>query len=332
MTGVMTTKRSMSFPILRVVGGLLLVLAGIVAYSGVMVGPSAVLVLVLGGAVVLVVAVFGYRPRPWDVAIFIVGILVLGGVSAGYSNGPQTVTYSATRAQVQSSAISVTVASGTGSVSVGFTDRTDLAYQISFTNSLWFTPQGGKGVDTVTNSTTNGIFNLNVGTTWSSVSVLVGRGYAIDVKITAGTGSVSLVARGTSALRNVSLYSSTGSVSAVLDSPAIENLVLRADTGSVSLASGHLGAAGSHVPITLSASTGSVSMRVSLESQDAVSLTANTGLGSISQSLSGFTISQNSRTSLAASAGDIGSAPKSFVITATANLGSVDLTAGFAPG
>jgi hypothetical protein len=318
----------MSFPILRVIGGALLVLAGLVAFYGVSIGASAALLLVLGGSVVVVVAFLGHRPRPLDVAVFFVGILVLGVVSVGYSSGPQLVTYSAIRSQVHSNSISLAVTSGTGSVSVGFTNRINLAYQVNFSTpaGLLF---GGPGTNTVTNSTMNGVFNLKVGSTWSGVSVLLGRGYSIDIKVTAGTGSIDLEATGAEALRNVSLYSSTGSVNAVVDSSALTGLVLRADLGSVNLVSHHLAAAGSRVPITLSASVGSVSMSVGLASQDAVSLTASTSIGSISQSLSGFSITQNTKTNLAATAGDLGFAPDSFVITATSGLGSVDVTAGF---
>jgi hypothetical protein len=319
----------MNFPYLRVIGGALLVLAGLVAFYGISIGASAALLLVLGGAAVVVVAILGHRPRPWDVAIFIIGILALSAVSVGYSTGPQLVTYSATRSQIHSNAISLVVTSNTGSVSVGFSNRVSLSYQVNFSTPGGLFFFGGPGSNTVSNTTTNGVFNLKVGSTWSAVSVLLGRGYFLDIKVTTSTGSIDLEAPGAEALQNVSLYSSTGSVSAVVDSSTLTSLVLRADLGSINLVSHHLGAAGSRVPITLSGSTGSVSMNVGLASRDAVSLTASTSLGSVSQSLNGFIISQNTRTSLAATAGDIGSATNSFVITATSGLGSVDLTAGF---
>ena len=310
----------------------MLVLAGLVAYYGVSIGASAALLLVLGGAAVVFIAVLGHRPRPWDVAIFIVGILALGVVSAGYASGPQLVTYSGTRSQVHSNAISVAVTSDTGSVSVGFSNRISLAYQVNFSTPGGLFFFGGPGANTVSNTTRNGVFNLKVGSTWSGVSVLLGRGYFLDIQVTTSTGSIDLEAPGAETLQNVSLHSSTGSVNAVVDSSALTSLVLRADTGSVNLVSHHLGAAGSRVPITLSASTGSVSMNLGLVSKDAVSLTASTSIGSISQSLNGFSITQNTRTNLAATAGSIGSAPNSFLITASSSLGSVDLTAGFVSG
>jgi len=321
----------MSFPILRVLGGALLVLAGVVAYMGIFLGASALLLLVFGGGVVVVVAFLGHRPRPLDLATFVVGILALGAVSAGYAPGSQVVTYSATRAQLQSTAISLTVSASFGSVSVGLLNRSDFAYQVNFTRQGWISPISGPGSDSVTNSTVGGVFNLNVSSAWSAVTVLVGRGYPLDVTVSTGAGSIALVAPGSLALRSVSLHSSTGSVSAVIDSPNIRSLVLRADTGSVSLVAHRLGAAEQHVPITLSASTGSVSMNLGILSPDAVSITASTSLGSLSHSLSGFTVTQNTNNNLAATAGDTALAARSFTITATASLGSVDLTVGFVP-
>ena len=319
----------MSFPYLRVAGGALLVVAGLAAYSGLSVGASGALILVFGGAVVLMLALLGHRPRAWDAAVFIVGLLALSAVSTGYSFGPRSVTYSATRTQLRYNTLSFTVVSSTGSVSLGFTNRPNLAYQVNFSTA------GGietPGVNTVTNSTAGGVFNLKVSSTWSSVSVLVGRGFSLDFNVTTGTGSIDLEAPGAEAIRSVSLYSSIGSVNAVVDSSALTALILRADFGSINLVSHHLGAAGARVPVTLSGTTGSVHMSVELARPDAVSLTASTAIGSISQSLSGFNISQNTRTDLAATAGDLASAENSFVVTASSSLGSVDVTAGFVPG
>ena len=313
----------MSFPFLRVVGGILLVVAGLVAYSGVSIGASAALILVFGGVVLLAVVFLGHRPRPWDAAVFIVGLLALSAASAGYSFSLQPVTYSATRAQVPYGAISLTVTASTGSVFLGFTNRTDLAYQVNFSAA------GGLGGGTVTNSTTGGIFNLKVSSSWSAVSVLVGRGYILYVNVNTVTGSIDMNTPGALGIRNVSLVSSFGSVSAVVDSSDLAGLVLRDDLGSVSLVSHHLGAAAADVPISVSSSTGSVSMDVRLGILDAASLTASAGIGSVSQSLSGFSISQDTTTKVVATAGSFATAPRSFVISANSGLGSVSITAGF---
>lgn len=321
-------RRGASFPILRVFGGALLVLAGVFAYLGVGVGASAILLLVVGGGVVLIAAVLGHRSRPVDICIFILGVLVLGAVSAGYSGETQLATYTAARSEVHSNAISVGVSASASSISLVFTNRTDIAYQVNFTRPAWSWNLLGAGPGTITNSTTGGVFHLDISTTWSSVSVVLGRGYSFDVEATTGTGSIDMQALGV-ALGGVTLHSSTGSVSAVIDSPSVQSLELRADTGSVNLVSHTLGAAGPSVPVTLTTSTGSISVSLNLESQDAASLTAATSLGSISHNLRGFTIDQSSKTNLLATAGNVQTSPRSFDITATASLGSVNLNVGF---
>ena len=323
----------MSLPILRIVGGALLILAGILAYIGVNLGLSVVaLVLVGGGAAVLVVAMAGHRPRGWDVAIFIIGLLAVSGAAVGYGYRTQLTSYSATRTQVPSGVISLQASSSFGSVSVAFTNRADLAYQVNFSRQLGSFPPWPMGTDSVTNSTSGGVFNLKVESASSDASIVLGRGYVVDIDVMASAGSVSLSAAGTERIRSVSLSASTGSVSAIVDSVNIQKLVVHADLGSVSLVSNHLGTTSASVPITLSASTGSVSMRTSIQGNDAVSLTASTNLGSVSHRLTGFIITQDTQTSLVASAGVSGAAGGSFVITATSNLGSVDVTASLVLG
>ena len=320
-------KRGLGFPILRALGGAFLVLAGLFAYFGVGFGVSAILLLVVGGAIVLVAALMGFRFRPSDVGVFIIGVLVLGAVSAGYSSGPLVVTHSATRAEVGSNSISLVASTDAGSITIGFTDRPNIAYQVNFTRQAWAYSFSGSGTDTISNSTTNGVFDLNLGSTWSAISVVIGRGYHLDLYATTGAGSINLNARGEEALGVVSLQSSTGSVNAIVDSSALQSLELRADTGSVNLASQNLAAAGPSVPITLATSTGSISATIT--THDAVSLTASTSLGGISRNLNGFVITQDSRTNLQASAGNLQTAQQSFSITATASVGSVDLNIGF---
>ncbi|HKT21483.1 MAG TPA: hypothetical protein VJR06_02500 [Nitrososphaerales archaeon] len=321
-------RRSASFPYLRVFGGALFVLAGALAYFRIGFGASAILLLVVGGVVVLVAALLGHRARPLDVTVFILGMLVLGAVSIGYAPGFQTTSYYATRDQVHSNAISIDVSSSASSISLVFTNRTDFAYQVNFTKPSWSNSFAGSGPDTVTNSTVGGVFHLDVSSTWSSVSMLLGKGYSFDVEATTGTGSIDMQAPGVM-LGNVTLHSSTGSVDAVIDAPAIQSLELQADTGSVNLVSHVLGAARASVPVTLTTSTGSISVSLDIASQNAVSLTATTSLGSVGHSLSGFTINQSTNTNLVASAGNVQTAPKSFDITAVASLGSIDLDIGF---
>ena len=77
--------------------------------------------------------------------------------------------------------------------------------------------------------------------------------------------------------------------------------------------------------MSLSTSTGSVSLSMALPSGVAASLRASTGTGSLTRDLPSFSISQDTRGSLLAATGDPGSASQSFTMTASAGTGSVDL-------
>lgn len=317
------------FPALRALGGALLVLAGVVAFFGVSFGVAAVLIIVAGGGAVLALAVLGHRFRSSDYAVFLVGVIVLGAVAVGPPAGSETVTYSATRAQVPESAVSLTVSADVGSVFVGFSNDPGLAYQVNFTRNSWISTLGSPGADVVENSTGNGVFSLSVGSTWSSVSVLIGSGYALGVSASTGTGSIHFDADGSESLGNVTLKTSTGSTNVALHSATIQSLSVTTGTGSVAITSSALKAAGPSTPISVATSTGSVNVNAGLAGDDAVALVASTSLGSISHTLSGFDVTEDTSTSLRATAGDPLTAPLSFEMTVTANLGSVNLNVGF---
>jgi hypothetical protein len=315
-----------SFPVLRVFGGLLLLAAGILAYFGVSFGIYSALVLVFGGIVAFAVVAAGTRPHPWDVAIFLIGVVLLSGVTAGYGNGGTITVYSATISQVHASRFSLIVSAATGSVDVTFSEVPGLAYLVNFTRQLPFVfwPLGG---DTVTNSTNGGVFALRVNAA-SDVSIVLGRAFSTDVTVRSDTGSISLEGSGVLPLRNVTLVSSTGEVSGVFDTTTVQSLDLESATGSVNLDSNLLGTGSVSAPIDVKSSTGSVSVHADFQSSDQVILTANTNLGSISHSLNGFTVTTDTRTSLDAHAGTPLAARGSFAVSASSNLGSVTLTMG----
>lgn len=322
-------KREGRFPVLRLLGGALLVLAGVFAYFGVGFGSWGVLVFVAGGGVALAAVLLGHRFRPADMAIFVVGVLALAAVTAWYPTGISMTSYSATRDQVPSPEISLAVSSSGGSVSIAYTHDAGVAYEVNFTRQPWLTSFEPPGGDSVTNSTEGGAFTLTVDSTWSAVSITVGSGYVLSVDATTGTGSISMSVPSGETLGNVSLASSTGSVSADIGSATVESLRMQASTGSVSLAANGLRAAGPSTVVSLSTSTGSVSATLSLPPEDAVSLTASTSMGSISHTLHGFVVTHETASSLQATAGDVSMAAESFAVSATASLGSVDLNIGF---
>ena len=316
----------MSFPLFRALGGALLVVAGLFAYYGVNLGVSSILLIVAGGVVLIAAVAVGHRPRFWDVALFAVALLVLSGVTAGYApSGGHTATYSASRSQLQTDSVSLVVSSSAGSVDVAFTDRTDVAYQVNFTRPLGVFSIWPSGPDTLTNSTSGGRFNLKATTSGSEVKVLLGRGYSVDLDVNAGSGSIRLTATGNEELHNVTLSAGAGSVSVVIDTSTITNLKLNSGAGSVSLSSSHLGVQGKGVPVTVNSGAGSVSVSVTVPGGEAVSLTAGTGLGTLSHSLTGFTLSEDTETNLVGVAGNPATASNSLTMNVRTGVGSVNV-------
>jgi hypothetical protein len=313
-------------PIVRVLGGAAFVLAGLLAYYGITFGSSVFLLFVLAGAAVIVVAVSGHRPRGWDIVIFIVGILVLSGVAAGYAPGNQVTTYSATTQQVHATKIALSVSTSTGSVSISFRDKGNLAYQVNFSRSLGPFAFPFAGENTVTNSTSGGVFTLKIASSMSEVEVFLRHGYFVNISATAGTGSIDLAAPFDEHLGSVSLSTTTGSVNAVVDSNTIESLDLHTTTGSINLVSDHLGTSGHKTPVSLTTSFGSLNVRLNITANIAVSLKATTGLGSISHDpLVGFLVTTDKSNDLVASAGNLDTAPRSFLISTSTDLGSQNL-------
>jgi len=219
------------------------------------------------------------------------------------------------------------VTASTGSVSIFFLNKTDLAYQVNFSMpfgpfSIPFAPSQ----NSLTNSTSGGVFSLTVTASVSDVDVFLRHGYSVDVTATTDTGSLSLESHGNEKLGSVSLSSSTGSVDAQVDSSTIKQLSLHTSTGSIDLESNHLGTNARMAPVTLSTNLGSITAGLNIPSGVAVSVSASTDVGSISHQLTGFSVSQDTSTSLKATSGEPNTAPSSFVITSTTNLGSQDLT------
>jgi hypothetical protein len=324
-------------PVLRILGGLLFILAGLAYYLGVTVASSAGLLFIVAGAVVVLLAAFGHRARAGDVAIFVVGLLVLGvfispGVGLGPS-GSERISHDAAKGTVSAHQIDLLVSTDVGSITVAYSSRSDLAYQVNFTRSsfpflLW---PGASPLASLTNETRGGEFVLNATARSYDVSVAIARGYFLNVSASTGTGNVNLNGLSTEALGAVSLQSGTGSVNGNFTSKSIGSVRLETGTGSVSLFSNHFSPNGARVPVSLTTGTGSVSLKMMLPSGTAVSLTASAGFGSVSHDLNGFLVNQQSSTgsNLVATAGDMNTAAASFVIQMSTGTGSVSVSSQF---
>ncbi|MDA4118217.1 MAG: hypothetical protein OK455_07725 [Thaumarchaeota archaeon] len=332
----MVTSVASSFPILRVLGGSFFVLAGVAYYYDVTLNASISFVFVAAGFAVLLLAVLGHRARGGDVAVFVIGLLVLSAfVSSGVRISATSVHISqmATSSQLPSKQVELLASSDVGRIDISFSNRSDLGYQVNFTRSNLSFPliiPGKSPLASLTNQTRAGTFVLNATSRSYDLSITIGTGYVLNVTASTGTGSIDIRTLGSETLGVVSLRSGTGSIDANLTSQRVGAVSLQVGTGSIRLTSNDLAPSGQRVPITLATGTGSVNFKVKLPSGTAVSVDASVGLGSVYQNLQGFSISPQSSTSrLIATAGDTDEAARSFVIQASTGLGSVALDSEF---
>ncbi len=318
-------------PILRILGGLFFVLAGVAYYLGITIAFSAAVGFVVGGAAVILLAIIGHRASGADVAVFIIGLLVLGafltpGVASPGSTAGGRVTYTVPKSALSATKIDLLATTDVGSITVSYTDNAATGYQVNFTRSPFpFSIFSGVVPSaSLKNETQAGAFVLNATARAYDISVAIGTGYSLNVSASTGTGSVELKTAAGQSLAAVSLQSGTGSVKANLTSSSAGAIRLETGTGSIELDSSSLAPNGPRVPITLQAGTGGVTLRVMLASGTAASIEATAGLGGVSHNLVGFSVSpQSTGSNLVATAGDPSVAATSFVIRLSTGTGSV---------
>jgi len=311
------------------------VLAGLAYYLGITFAFSGALIFVAAGVAVVLLALFGHRARGGDIAIFIIGLLVLGAfVTPGIGPGTamsQSITHTVEKTSLSTTEINLVAKDDVGNVNVFYTTRGDLAFQVNFTRSSFpFGFFAGLPSTSLTNETIGGVFTLNATAHSYDTSVAIGRGYLLNITANTGTGNVDVKGRSSERLGTVSLQTGTGNVDGNLTSQSVGGISIQAGTGSADLFSSHLAARGAGLPITIMTGTGSVDLEMKLVGGTAVSIDASAGLGSVSHNLQGFVVSsQSSRAHLVATAGDVDTAPTSFVVQASTGTGSVTVDAQF---
>ena len=322
------------YPI-RILGGVLIVLAGFAAYFGVKVSsgvPILPVALVVVGAALILTVLTHLRVRALDIAVLLVGIIVLSAAVSGYSfaSTPRA-TYTATRGEVTASNMNLVVTSSTGSISIEYASNSDIAYNITFGGGYSFFPFVTNTTVNFSNQTLGNTIFLKAFAAASSVDVQIGRGYFTDINATSSLGSVSLSLPSSVNIGTLRLSAGAGSIDASVSGGIANGLYLNAGTGSISLQAGNLSAAARDIPLDVSAGLGSVSLDVAVPHQVAVSLSASTSLGSISNGLRGFTVSQASANKLVATAGDVGTSSESFLVTVSTGTGSENLVVSWSP-
>lgn len=325
-------SRYRTFPILSLLSGIVFVLAGLAAYFHFETNFSIALIFIIAGAAVVLIGVTGFRTHGWEIAIFVISLIVLGGVvSTNYfqTNTRSVYTYSVASLPDNISGINIMATTGVGSINIGYSTNSDLAYQVTFEDTVFGLPFTNLVTSnfTLTNQTTNNILYLNATSSSSKIVITLGMKYITNIEAITGTGSIDLTtpSSGETNLQSVSLDTSTGSVNAKIVARNISGISLKSSTGSINFASDYLSPSSTHVPISISSSVGSVEISMKTANTAAVGINATNSLGSITQHLSGFTILTSTNNHLVASAGNINSAEKSFLVTIDSGLGSINI-------
>ena len=322
-----------SFPVLRLFAGLIFFAAGLLVYFKVNFGFSFALVFIVAGAAVVLIGLLGHRASAGDIALFIISLIILAGVASSYNfaTGAEH-SYFATKGQVVASHIAIDATTSFGSITLGFSNNADLAFQVVFGRTIVFPfsiPPGNQSTS-FSNVTRGGVLFLNASSSSADITITMGQGYLVDFNASAGTGSVSFDSTSLGQKFGiVSISTGTGSVDARLDTPSISYLRLQGGTGSVNFNSNYLSTGGVHVPITLSTGTGSVNFHAMIPNNVGVYLSASNGFGSISRNLQGFTMSQSSNGQLTASADE--SSVASFEVNLSVGTGSMNVDASIVP-
>ncbi len=163
-------------PVIRILGGIFFILAGIFAYYRFAIGLALPFLFVGAGAAFLLVAIAGHRASGGDIAIFVIGLLVLGSVASGLTIGrTQTVTYSATKNQVNAHQMLLKASTNFSSIDIGFSNRKGLAYQVNFTGSIPFLPVS-MGQPFFSNRTINGVLLLEARSSGDAIAITLGEG------------------------------------------------------------------------------------------------------------------------------------------------------------
>lgn len=315
-----------NFPILRVVSGVVFVLAGLVAYFRISIGVLGLIFIVAGGGIIAL-TVLGHQAQGRDVALFIISVLVLAAAGTSFVPiGAGQVNYFGQRSAISVNRIDISASTSLGSIEFSFSTNSSLGYEVSFirTNFLGVFPFTGYNY-TFTDRTSNGMLHLNASAAAADIRITIGEGYFTNIDLSSATGSVSLSAPYNQSFGSVSLSSNTGSVDANMVARNISSLTMNTNTGSVDLVTSYFAASGPRIPVKLSANTGSVSISMKIPASNALSLNATTSLGSISHNLPGFTLTQTANRLLVASTGNIDTASNSFVVSASTDTGSVSV-------
>ena len=318
------------FSPLRLIAGAIFVLAGLFVYYGFRTVFAIPIVLIVAGGALVLVVLTRHRPGGGDIALLVVALIIFSLAASGPSlTAPrETATFSASRSQVNVNQVALKADAGFGGVRILFSDNESLAYRVELSRSTAFPFfRGSEPGFSFNNQTKGDTLLLNISSTDAEIDVILGPHYTTSIDASTGTGSISLTAPRTEHIETIVLKTGTGSINAEINAQGIKVLTLNAGTGSIDLKSNYLAAAGAEAPFTASTGTGSVNIDMKISSSTSATLTATTNLGTVSHNLQGFTIAHSSNNRVDATTQDTVKQENSFRIRISTGTGSIDLKA-----
>jgi len=314
-----------------VIGGLFLILAGVFAFAGVTYPYALPILLVAAGAILIVASLLRFRITLPAIAVFLAGIVVLGLVLSGYSSFPisgkaGTETHERTTAEGTVDEIDLTCLVSTGSIGLSFTTNASLIYRIVFTKYYFFFTSPTVAFN---DSLVNRKLTVNAESSTVSVDIVLSQTVRSSFNLTTSTGSVRVEVPPTAFnVRDMRLKTSTGEVWANITNTAnLRNVVAATGTGRVEafITSSSLN---HDCNVLLSTSTGQVVLDLQLIGVQS-DVTASTSVGRVNTNLSGFTVLDQTSTTLHARTMDYLPFTRKLNVAASTSTGNVDITADY---
>ncbi|HKZ93310.1 MAG TPA: hypothetical protein VJ249_01850 [Candidatus Bathyarchaeia archaeon] len=313
-----------------IIGGLLLLSAGLITVSGVTIPYALPIMLALAGGIIITAGLLGFRPTFPAFAVFMIGIVAFGLVAsgpAGLTAYTTVETYELSRAQAPAvEEVDLSIAVGTGSIKLSFTSNQSQIYRVVFTKQygIFLNPSVG-----FTYSVNAEELTVNATSTAVTVDITLNQNLKSRLHLIASTGNIQAdVPAAATRVERLILTATTGNVQADLaNTEQLRELEATTATGSIE-ATIKSSFQTRDATVQLKTSTGLVKLNLTVTNIES-DIVASTTTGRVNaDDTIGFTIVAKSSTSFHAQTPEYATSPfRQLDITATTTTGNVDITA-----
>ena len=311
-----------------ILGGLLLILAGIFALFEIVVPYAWSVALMIFGLVIIVASLMGHRPNLSALALLLIGLVAFGVVSSGYTTTvPSRIikSYELTTNQVHVEKLNITCTVTTGNINLFFIPNRTLIYSITFTQQS-FPPTLTPEVR-FANATSDEKLIVDASTTTANVEIIISENIQSSFQLVTTTGNIVANIQSAKEIVEMTMKATTGNVEAYLSDPTrLKALEASTTTGNVKLSIGGTPPR-NDCKIQLSTTTGSIRFDLLMSANVGCDLKASTTFGRISTDLQGFTVLDETDRSVHIQTQNYEQAPNKLVVVATTNFGNCDIIA-----